>query len=79
MSIPLGGCLRILIYLLAFPVVEVIRPIDQGGRCMIPHLGQQCRVLSKFLVLVMQGFACVGLLELAHTLIHFLSWLLELC
>ena len=31
MSIPLGGCLRILIDLLACPVVEVIRPIGQGG------------------------------------------------
>ena len=75
MIIPLGGCLSILIDLLACPGVEVIRPIGQGGRWLIPHLGHQWCVLSTFAVLVLQGFACVGLLELAHILIHFLLWL----
>ena len=75
MSITLGGCLSILIDLFACPVVEIIRPICQGGRWLILHLGHQWCVLSMFTVLVLQDFACVGLLELAHTPIHFLLWL----
>ena len=54
--------------------MEVIRPISQGGRWLIPHLGHHWCVLSRFAVLILQGFAYVGLLELAHTRIHFLLW-----
>ena len=75
MNIPLGGYLRTLIYLLACQVVEVIRPIGQGGRCRILRLGIQWCVLSTFAVLVLQDFSCVGILGLAHTLIHFPLWL----
>ena len=35
MNIPLGGCLSILIDLLACPVVELIRPIGKGGSCRL--------------------------------------------
>ena len=75
MRIPLGGCLRILIDLLSYPVVEVIRTIGEGGRWLILHLGHQFCVLSTFAVLVLQDFSCVGLLGIAHTLNNFLLWL----
>ena len=75
MSIPLGGCLRILMGLLTSPVVEVIRPICQGGKWRILHLGHQWCVISTFAVLVLQDFSCVGLLVLARTIIQFLLWL----
>ena len=75
MSIPLGGFWIILINVIAFPFVEVISPIGQGGKWLILHLGHQWCVLSTFAVLVLPDFSCVGLLEVAHTLINFLLWL----